>query len=282
MPKFNDFDMTKWKELTDITTDSLWIINKRDSSGKHSNFYHGNFVPQIPQQLIKRYTKKNDLVIDPFLGSGTTAYECEKLERNFIGIDLNPNMVNYVKSQFFGENDLIKKENNKNFFEFIEGDSANATTFTKLDKIIKEKNNNEKVQLAILHPPYFDIIKFTDNKNDLSNANNINEFLIEFNNVIKNVKTILKKDGYLAIVIADKYSNSEWVPLGFYCMKEAQKEGLLLKSIVVKNMEGNRAKQNQEAIWRYRALNSDYYIFKHEYIFLFKNECVKNGKKKDK
>ena len=140
MPKFNDFNMEKWKELTDITTDSLWIINKRDNSGKHSNFYHGNFVPQIPQQLIKRYTKKNDLVIDPFLGSGTTAYECEKLERNFIGIDLNPNMVNYVKSQFFSENDLIKKEKNKNFFEFIEGDSANATTFTKLYKIIKTKN----------------------------------------------------------------------------------------------------------------------------------------------
>ena len=49
MPKFNDFNMEKWKELTDITTDSLWIINKRDNSGKHSNFYHGNFVPQIPQ-----------------------------------------------------------------------------------------------------------------------------------------------------------------------------------------------------------------------------------------
>lgn len=35
-------------------------------------------------------------------------------------------------------------------------------------------------------------------------------------------------------------------------------------------MEGNRAKNNKRAIWRYRALSSDYYIFKHEYIFVFK------------
>jgi len=42
-----------------------------------------------------------------------------------------------------------------------------------------------------------------------------------------------------------------------------------LKSIIIKNIEGNRAKQNKEAIWRYRALSSDYYIFKHEYIFIF-------------
>jgi hypothetical protein len=47
--------------------------------------------------------------------------------------------------------------------------------------------------------------------------------------------------------------------------------GLTLKSIIIKNMEGNRAKQHKEAIWKYRALSSDYYIFKHEYILLFKN-----------
>ena len=37
-------------------------------------------------------------------------------------------------------------------------------------------------------------------------------------------------------------------------------------------MAGNRAKQNKEGIWRYRALSSDYYIFKHEYILIFKNK----------
>jgi hypothetical protein len=38
MPKFNDLDIENWKE-SDIWTDSLWIINERDKSGKHSNFY---------------------------------------------------------------------------------------------------------------------------------------------------------------------------------------------------------------------------------------------------
>ncbi|MCK4553887.1 hypothetical protein KAU19_02910 [Candidatus Parcubacteria bacterium] len=43
---------------------------------------------------------------------------------------------------------------------------------------------------------------------------------------------------------------------------ELREEGLILKSVIIKNMEGNRAKRNKEAIWRYRALSSDYYIFK--------------------
>jgi DNA modification methylase len=74
--KFNDLDLQNWKEC-DINTDSLWLINERDKSGKHKNIYHGNFIPQIPNQLIQRYTKENDVVLEPFMGSGTTLFECE-------------------------------------------------------------------------------------------------------------------------------------------------------------------------------------------------------------
>jgi len=41
MAKINDLDLENWQEnCKDIFTDSLWIINERDKSGKHSNFYH--------------------------------------------------------------------------------------------------------------------------------------------------------------------------------------------------------------------------------------------------
>lgn len=82
MPNFNDLNLDKWKE-SEIWTDSLWIIQERDKTGKHNGFYHGNFIPQIPRQFILRYTKKNEIVFDPFLGSGTTAYEAESLSRHF-------------------------------------------------------------------------------------------------------------------------------------------------------------------------------------------------------
>ena len=82
MPKFNDIDLKNWKEL-DVWVDSLWLISARDKSGKHKNIYHGNFIPQIPNQLIRRFTKENDLVLDVFLGSGTSLYECESLNRKF-------------------------------------------------------------------------------------------------------------------------------------------------------------------------------------------------------
>ena len=46
--------------------------------------------------------------------------------------------------------------------------------------------------------------------------------------------------------------------------------GFLLKGIIVKNFGETKGKANKQGIWRYRALKSDFYIFKHEYIFVFK------------
>jgi hypothetical protein len=57
-------------------------------------------------------------------------------------------------------------------------------------------------------------------------------------------------------------------------MQEVMKRHYSLKSIVVKDMQGNRAKRNLENIWRYRALAGGFYIFKHEYVMFFR----KNGK----
>lgn len=259
MPFFNDLDLENWKE-SEILTDSLWIISERDKTGKHNGFYHGNFIPQIPRQLILRYTKKNDIVFDPFLGSGTTAYEAESLGRDFIGIDIQKKLVEYVEKNI---------EPKDNFSNLIVGDSTKIEIFEKVKEILKN-HKKKNVQLAILHPPYADIIKFSDLKNDLSNTKSLKEFLVKFAEVLKNTIEILENGRYLAIVIGDKYTTGQWIPLGFYCMNEAQKLGLTLKSVIIKNMTGNRAKQNKEGIWRYRALSSDYYIFKHEYILIFK------------
>lgn len=259
MPKINDLNLEDWKNI-DLNTDSLWVINERKKWGKHDNFYHGNFIPQIPEHFIQRYTKKGWWVLDPFLWSATTAIECENLWRNIIGIDIQEELVERAKK-------LIDSE--KIHTHFWVGDSGSKQMRKDIEKILKHRKI-DGVDLAILHPPYADIIKFTTKKEDLSNSGSVHKFILNFWKVLKNTHKLLKDKGYMVVVIGDKYENSQWVPLGFMCMMKAQKLGFTLKSIIVKNMEGNRGKMGAWGIWKYRALSSDYYIFKHEYILVFK------------
>ncbi len=125
-------------------------------------------------------------------------------------------------------------------------------------------------QMIILHPPYHDIIRFSDKQEDLSNAKSLRQFLEMFGQIVENVTPLLEDDRYLILVIGDKFNKGEWIPLGHLTMLEVLKKGYMLKSTIVKNIEKTTAKRNQEDLWRYRALAGGFYIFKHEYIFIFK------------
>lgn len=244
----------------DILTDSLWIIEKREKEGAHSGWYWGNFVPQVPNQIIRRYTSKGDWVLDAFAGSGTTLIECKRLGRHGIGVELNKEVAKKASEA------IEKEQNPENVVcELIVGDSKTVDIKNILNKY-KIKN----VQLIILHPPYHNIIRFSEDERDLSNAKTLEDFLTMFGKVVDNFLRFLEPKHYLVLVVGDKYSKGSWIPLGFYCMTEILKRGMILKSIVVKNFEETRGKRNKRHLWRYRALKGGFYIFKHEYIIIFR------------
>lgn len=78
---------------------TVWSINTEPSTEAHFATY--------PQRLVERMLKagcpENGIVLDPFFGSGTTGVYARKVNRNFIGIELNPE---YVK---IAENRLLKE-----------------------------------------------------------------------------------------------------------------------------------------------------------------------------
>jgi hypothetical protein len=258
----NDINLNRWKQYDDIITDSLWMIGRRDSSGVHSAGYWGNYVPQIPNQMMRRYTRPGDWVLDPFAGLGTTLIEGRRLGRNTLGVELQPDVVGRA-------HELLAREPGREGLvaEIVAGDSA-TLDFGEL----LARHGRHSVQLVMLHPPYFDIIKFTDDPRDLSNAQSVEAFLAALGAIVARVRAVLERGRYLALVIGDKYQRGDLVPLGFLAMHEACRQGFALKSIVVKNFEETAGKRAQKDLWRYRALVGGFYVFKHEYIFVLRKQ----------
>jgi len=279
MIKINDLDLKKWKDYTDIQTSSLWLIASRDKSQGHRNIYHGNFVPQIPNQLIRRYTKTGEVVLDLFAGSGTSLIEARKLGRHSVGLELVESVADETRRH------LDSLDNPFNVSTVIKvGDASYAPMIDYLGSFeikgggalwainVANETDYEYYHLVILHPPYFDIVKFSREAGDLSNSENMMDFLSKFKRVATISYHSLYKNRYAALVMADFYRNGELVPLGFQTMQIMQEVGFTLKAIVVKNMVNSRAKQGQEALWRYRALKNGTFTFAHEYVFVFSKQ----------
>jgi len=73
------------------TYDKNFLIAKPNKKEKGEYNSHITVKPiQLIEHLIKIFSKKNSLVVDPFLGSGTTAIACKNTQRNCIGIEINP------------------------------------------------------------------------------------------------------------------------------------------------------------------------------------------------
>jgi len=87
---------------------SVWVINTRPYKEAH----FATFPPEIPRICIVAGSKKDDIILDPFCGAGTTGEVALKLERKFIGIELNEKYVNeLIKPRLENINPLFVTNN---------------------------------------------------------------------------------------------------------------------------------------------------------------------------
>jgi DNA modification methylase len=259
---YSDIVLSNWKEYSEVKTDSLWLMDSRARGNGHQFEYHGNFIPQIATQIFTRYSKAGDIVLDLFLGSGTSAIEACNMDRRCVGVELKKSLAQHVGRK-------IPADKKHSHIEILQGDSASPATVKKIKEALSSMGA-EHAQLLMLHPPYADIIQFSKSKKDLSNAESTDAFLDMFEQVARNGYNLLEPGRFAALVIGDKYAAGELVPLGFQCLDRMNKVGFKTKSIIVKNIEGNeKAKGKDNNLWRYRALAGGFYIFKHEYVMVF-------------
>ena len=257
-----DFDKKNWKYFLNqygIYSDSLWLIDSRDKTGGHSTLNHGGFIPQVPRQAILRFTKPYDLVIDSFLGYGTSLIECKRWGRSGIGIEINDDIANLALERLNQEPNPYKVSTN-----IVKGDSSNV----KFNSIVNELGF-KCASLVILHPPYHNIIKYSDDPQNLCNSADLESFIQSYIAVVKNSTSLLDVGGYVELIIGDKYENGEWIPLGFLLMNATINQGFKLKSVCIKNIEETIGKRNTINLWKYRTLIAGSHFFKHEYIFFF-------------
>ena len=132
-------------EQFELQTNTVWAFPNRGKWATHDAKYRGNWSPYIPRNVILRYSNEGDVVLDQFVGGGTTAVEAKLTHRNFIGIDINPKAI-----------ELSKYKCN---FAF----ETACTTTIKLGDARRLDLLDESIDLICTHPPYADIIQYSEN-----------------------------------------------------------------------------------------------------------------------
>ena len=255
----------------ELEATTVWSFPNRGKWATHylNAKYRGNWAPQVARNLILRYTKEKDTVLDAFVGSGTTLIEAKLLHRNGIGVDINKDAIMVTLDRLrFSYNTLEKKP--KTWIRTYVGDARN------LDKI-----EDESVDLIATHPPYANIIGYTKNSNhkkegDLSKVRNVEEFANEMRKVAKEFYRVLRPGKYCAILIGDTRRHKHHVPISFRVMQSFLDVGFILKENIIKLQHNMKA----TPLWRKKSIQYNFLLLAHEHLFVFRKP--EKGEKTEK
>lgn len=227
-----------------------WSFPKRGNWATHDAKWRGNWSPYIPRNLILRYSNEGDLILDQFAGGGTTLVEAKLLNRNIIGIDINDNALERCREKTDFD---YSQANGKVYIE--KGDARNLKTIS-----------NESIDFICTHPPYANIIQYSDSTEGDLSLLKVNDFLEEMKKVAGESYRVLKKDKFCAILMGDTRQKGHMIPMSFEVMRIFENAGFKLKELVIKEQHNCKA----TGYWKTNSIKYNFLLIAHEYLFIFR------------
>ena len=234
----NDLTAKEWI----VETISVW--NQKGLGAKHPDAkierqHPAPFSFTDISRLIRFFTKQGQVVLDPFVGIGSTLKACALEGRKGIGIELNPRFVELTTERIQSEvRDMFATVDEQ---QVLEGDARNILLTIE----------DESIDFVVTSPPYWSILKKEDHKvrqeriahglstdygsdpRDLGQISNYDEFLIELTGIFSECKRVLKNGKYMAIVVSDFRDKSRYVMFHSDLARALETIGLEMRGLKV-------------------------------------------------
>ena len=212
----NDLTAKEWI----VETVSVW--NQRGLGAAHPDAkierqHPAPFSFTDVSRLVRFFTKRDQVVLDPFVGIGSTLKACALEGRRGIGIELNPHFVELSRERLRTEvRDMFSSANEQ---QVLQGDARDI-----LPDMV-----DESIDFIVTSPPYWAILKKEDHKvrqerianglstdygndpRDLGQISSYDEFLRELTGIFAECSRVLKRGKFMAIVVSDFREKSRYV-----------------------------------------------------------------------
>jgi len=225
-----------------IFSTTLWDYPKQSygATPKGNNKYPGVTPAFIIYNLIWRYTKPGDLVLDPMAGSGTTIDVCKEERRRVTAFDIVPT-----------REDIIQ---------------ADARALPLEDGV---------VDLVFIDSPYGDNIKYNDHPRNIGHIPATEErFYDELEKVMVECNRVMKEGAVLGWLIGDQWAKGVFVPVGLRIYERLTKhfEPIDIVCVVRRNQASNTP------FWQSKALQHNFFLRGFKYLIIVKKSSKKKPK----
>ncbi|MEN2974996.1 MAG: DNA methyltransferase [Candidatus Caldarchaeales archaeon] len=257
-----------------LETTNVWSFPERGTWATHQGDFRGNWPPQMVRNIIIRYSKLNETVLDQMCGSGTTLIECKLLGRNAIGVDININCIMLTLDRLNFEYNPPDPSFPRTWIRTYVGDARN------LDLI-----EDETIDLIATHPPYVNIIRYNKRERmpgDISAVGSLDEYIDSMKEIARESYRVLKPGRFCAILVGDIRRQRHHVPVAFRTMQAFLEAGFILREDIIKYQWKTKTTREKWAglaktadecwvdIEKGRRYYTDFYLLYYEHLFIFR------------
>jgi len=249
---------------------SIWRDMPRDGDRKS---HPASFPVSLVKRILDCYANGADsLILDPFVGSGSTLLAATAEGMRSIGLDVNEKFKSVFLNRL-GLFDNLKKEGANNIWRYEICDARDCTSFFKAVQA-------NSIDLCITSPPYWDIlnrrrssdgkeaIAYSDCDSDIGNIPSYEGFLSALGDVAQNIDKALKHRGYFILNVMDLRKGSRFYPLHQDSSVVVQeRSGLVLNDIIVWDRQGDYNSMRPLGYPHKFIINKV-----HEYLLVFRKE----------
>lgn len=222
-----------------MMTTTLWDYRSQNYPGSKQGDteYVGATPSYVIWNLLQRYTKPRDLVVDPMAGSGTTLDVARDLDRRALGYDVEPTR----KDIFRVDARKLPLETGKADFVFVDPPYSNHIQYSGREDCIGE--------LDARKGGYFEAM----------------------GQVIGEIHRILKADRFMALYVSDSFKKGQpFVPIGFELFAQLLQWFSPVDHICV--VRHNKTLKRQH--WHTSALEGNYFLRGFNHLFIMKKDKV--------
>lgn len=126
--------------------------------------------------------------------------------------------------------------------------------------------HNSVVDLICIHPPYADIIKYSEDIEENLSYFKVKDSLDEIKKVVAESCRVLRKDKFCAVLMGDTRQKGCMIPMSFDVIKNLQDAGFTLKEMIIREQYNCKA----TGYWKTNSVKYNFLLMTHEYLFVFR------------
>ena len=220
--RLNDLSPKDW-----IKFQKSWFIHNPPPRQKSVLRHPAKFPETMAMEFITFFTKRNEVVLDPMAGTGSTLVAALRAGRNSYGVELNPTYAEIARMALVDERQKLEAVGDSLRSEMITGDA------TKLLEIISNRQI-PLIDYVLTSPPYWNMLHmrgaatqkgrreskeldviYSNDPNDLGNILDYDQFLNRLINIYVGMKPILRPGAYLTIIVKNVKKGGKIFPLAW-------------------------------------------------------------------